>query len=179
MKLLNRISFLIAFAFTCALDHVFGRALAINATPLTPTETSHGTESMDADSGAITYKNALVKKGSDDRHFVVVSTTQTDIPYGVLLNDEVVSGEEGTVRKNIAVLGLWPDSLPMVSDGAATIGAGDRVIHSATTAGNVRKMPTTSGQIYVVIGRSRFAVAATAGDPVSVVHCVPYLFTNP
>lgn len=167
---LNRITFLIGLAFAALLDQILGRRLAINATPLTPTETSHGTESMDADA-AIAFKNALVKKGSDDRHFAATAA-QADVPFGILLNDEVNSDEAGTVRKNIAVLGLWPDSLPCVSDGAGVIGAGDDIVASVASPGKVRKLPATPG-LYIVIGRSRFAVAATANDPVSLEHCTP------
>jgi hypothetical protein len=159
---------------------VFSRPLAINATPLTPMETSHGTESLDADSGAIAIKNAVVKKGSDDRHFAVAAA-QADIPYGVLLNDQVDSGEEGVIKKSIAVFGLYPESLPCVSDGSGTIALTDRVVVSAAggaAAGKVKKLPATTGTFHV-IGRPRFAVAATDGDPVSLIHCTPYVVINP
>lgn len=177
MKLLNRFCFLIGIAFAVLLDGLRGRKLAINAV-LTPNETSRGTESLDADA-TIAFSNAGVKKGSDDRHFALISTTQSDVGYGILLNNQVDTGEVGTVKKGIAIFGLWPESLPCVSDGTTTIAAGDRITHSATVAGQFRKMPTTSGQTYVNYGRARFAVAATAGDPISLVHHVPGTFTNP
>jgi hypothetical protein len=176
---LNRISFLITALFALAMSRIFGRGLALNATPLTPTEISAlGIDSLDADTGAIAFKNAVVKKGTDDRHFAATSA-QADIPYGVILNDEVASGEEGVVRKNVAVFGLYGGSIPCVTDGSSTIAVTDRIVVSAATAGKVKKMPSTSGQTYIVIGRPRFAVAATDGDPVSLVHCVPYAVTNP
>jgi hypothetical protein len=151
--------------------------IAINATPLTPLETSRGTESMAADA-AIALLNAVVKKGSDDRHFAATAA-QADIPYGVLLNDMVGSDEAGVIQKSIAVFGLYPESIPCVSDGSSAIAVTDRIVASAASAGKVKKMPSTSGQTYIVIGRPRFAVAATDGDPVSLQHCVPYAVTNP
>jgi hypothetical protein len=156
------------------------RPIAINATPLTPMETARGTESLDADSGAIAYKNAVVKKGSDDRHFVAAAA-QADIPYGVLLNDQVDSGEEGVIKKSIAIFGLYPESLPCVSDGSGTIAAGAQVVVSAAggaAAGKVKTLPAGAGT-YFIIGRSRFAVAATDGDPVSLIHCCAEKFIIP
>lgn len=154
---------------------VFSRPIAINAT-LTPIE-STGTESLSADA-AIAFKNAVVKKGSDDRHLAATSA-QADIPFGVLLNDEVAADEVDVIKKNVALFGLWPETLPCVSDGSSAIAVTDRIVVSAASAGKVKKMPSTSGQTYIVIGRPRFAVAATDGDPVSLVHCVPYSVTNP
>lgn len=164
--------------FINQIRQLFARPIAINATPLTPTITSRGTESMAADA-TVTFLNAVVKKGSDDRHFGAVTTTQTDVPYGVLLNDKVDIGEAGVIQKFVAIFGLYPESLDCVSDGTGTIAVNGEVVASATTAGQVRAKPTTSGQAYLVIGRSRFAVAATAGDPVSLVHCCPRAVTNP
>lgn len=179
MSLLNRISLIVGALCSLAMGAVFGRQVAINVS-LTPLEVDHlGIDSLDADSGAIAFKNAAVKFGSDDRHFVINSTTQTDVAYGVVLNDQVDSGEEGVIKKNVAVFGLYRGSMPCVSDGTTTIAAGDRITSSATVAGQFRKMPTTSGQTYVDYGRARRAVAATAGEPISLVHKVPATVTNP
>src|SRR4051812_33896685 len=95
------------------------RNVAVNAT-LTPLELSAlGIDSLDVDA-AISLRDAVVKKGSDDRHIVVspIATAQTDIPYGVLINDEAASDEVGVVKKNVAVFGLYPGSLRCISDGA-------------------------------------------------------------
>lgn len=151
--------------------------IAINATPLTPFETSRGTESLAPDA-AIAILNAVVKSGSDDRHFAATAA-QADIPRGVLLNDLVAADEVGVIQKSVAVFGLYPESLPCVSDGSGTIAAGDRIVASAASAGKVKKLPTTTGQTYIVMGRSRFAVAATDGDPVSLIHQTPVPHTNP
>lgn len=153
------------------------RNLAINVS-LTPLELSAlGIDSLDADA-AIAFINAVVKKGSDDRHLAATSA-QADIPYGVLLNDMVGSDEAGVIKKNVAVFGLYAGSIPCVSDGSSTIAVTDRIVVSAAAAGKVKKMPSTSGQTYIVIGRPRFAVAAADGEPVSLVHCVPSVVTNP
>ncbi len=147
------------------------------ATPLTPMETSRGTESLAADA-AIAILNAVAKKGSDDRHFAATNA-QADIPYGVLLNDLVGTDEVGVIQKSLAIFGLYPESLPCKSDGSGTIAVNDKIVASVASPGKVRKMTTTTGQTFLVIGRSRFAVAATADDPVSLIHNVPREFTNP
>jgi len=171
---MRRALFLLSLRCRAFLDLMGRRALAANATPLTPTEVDAlGIDNLQPDA-AIAYKNALVKKGSDDRHFAATGAA-TDIPYGILLNDEVDAADVGSpLNKGIAVLGLYPGSIPCVSDGAAAILAGDLIVASVATAGNVKKLPATPGAYYV-IGRSRFAVAATASDPVSLEHCTPYL----
>lgn len=163
---------LAAFVFA----HIGRRKVAINAT-LTPLETSHGTESLDPDA-AITFINAVVKKGSDDRH-LAATNAQADIPYGVLLNDMVGSDEAGAIKKVVAIFGLWSDSLPCVSDGSSAIAANDKIVASVASPGKVRKMPTTAAQTFLVIGRARFAVAATVDEPVSIVHNASRELTNP
>lgn len=147
---------------------VFARpAIAVNAV-LTPNETSRGTQTLAPDA-AITFKNAVVKKGSDDRHFNVTSL-QTDVPRGVLLNDEVGSDELGVINKSIAVFGVYPETIPCVA--SAAIAADAEVVIDPANPGKVMTKPATVGQTYIVIGRSRFTVA-NAGDPVSLIHCVP------
>lgn len=143
------------------------RPIAINVA-LTPLETSRGTESLDSDV-AVTFKNALVTKtgATDDRHFKLC-TLVTDIPYGILQNDEVASDEPGVIKKSISLFGLYHESLPAVA--AAAIAANDRLVADLATPGRVKTIPATTGT-YLVIGRSRFAVAA-AGDPVSIIHNV-------
>ena len=144
------------------------RAIACNAV-LTPLETSRGTESLDA-TAAIAFKNAVVTKtgAADDRHFKAV-TLVTDVPYGVLQNDEVAADEVDVIKKGVAIFGLYPESLPAVA--AAAIAAGAEVVPDLATPGRVKTLPGAAGT-YFVIGRSRFAVAG-AGDPVSIIHCVP------
>lgn len=155
-------------AFLAALARI--RPVAINAV-LTPHETSRGTETMNATS-AITFKNALVTKTgtADDRTFEKTALV-TDVPYGILLNDEVGSDEYGVISKNVAILGLYPESLPAVA--AAAIAVNAQLVADLVTPGRVKTLPTAAGD-YWVIGSSRFAVS-TAGDPVSIAHCAPYL----
>ena len=86
-----------------------------------------------------------------------------------MLNDEVPADEVGTVRKQVAIFGLYADTLPGVAAGA--IGVNAEVVADLATPGRVRALPTAAGT-YVVFGRSRFNVVL-AGDPVSLVHCVP------
>lgn len=146
---------------------IFAAPIAINAV-MTPNETSRGTQTLAADA-AIAFSNAVVKKGSDDRHFNVASL-QADIPRGVLLNDQVNSDEIGVISKSIAIFGLYPESLPCVASGA--IAADAEVVVDPANPGKVMTKPATAGQTYIVIGRSRFTVAAS-GDPVSLIHCAP------
>ena len=163
-----RLSFLLAVAGATLADRLQGRALAINDdATFTPFESSRGTESLDADV-AVGFRNAVVKTGSDDRHFAL-PTGAADIPRGVLLNDEVPAEEVGVVRKQVAIFGVYRDTLPAAASGAIAVNA--EVVADLVTPGYVRALPTAAGT-YVVFGRSRFNVAA-AGDPVSIVHCVP------
>ena len=170
----TRLSFLLAVACATFGDRRQGRALAINDdATFTPFESSRGTESLDADV-AIGFRNAVVKTGSDDRHFALV-TGAGDIPRGVLLNDEVPAEEVGAMRKQIAIFGVYKDTLPAVAAGAISVNA--EVVADLATPGRVKLLPTASGT-YVVFGRSRFNVVA-AGDPVSLVHCVPRVVVVP
>ena len=163
-----RLSFLLAVAGATLSDRLQGRALAINDdATFTPFESSRGTESLDADV-AVGFRNAVVKTGSDDRHFAL-PTGAGDIPRGVLLNDEVPAAEVGVVRKQVAIFGVYRDTLPGVASGAIAVNA--EVVADLSTPGYVRALPAAAGT-YVVFGRARFNVAA-AGDPVSIVHCVP------
>ena len=100
-----RLSFLLAAACATLGDRLHGRALAINDdATFTPFESSRGTESLDADV-AVAFRNAVVKIGSDDRHFAL-PTGAADIPRGVLLKDEVPAEEVGVVRKEGAIFGV-------------------------------------------------------------------------
>jgi hypothetical protein len=167
----RRFAFLIGIACVAAIDTVFGRKLAINAV-LLPHETSRGTQSMDG-TAAITFKNAVVVRGADDRHFKLAAAA-TDIPLGILLNDELATDEVDVVPKNIALFGVYHETLPAVA--AAAIAVGAEVVPDLATPGRVKTIPTSGGGTAVVIGRSRFTVAG-AGDPVSIVHCVPRTVT--
>lgn len=144
-----------------------GRMLATNIV-FTPQETSHGTVSLDG-TAAIATKNYVVCRGANDRHFKL-GTLITDVPLGVLLNDEIATDEVDVVKKNIALFGLWPESLPAVA--AAAIAVDALLVIDLATPGRVKALPAAAAT-YLVIGRSRFTVAA-AGDPVSIAHCVPY-----
>ena len=147
-----------------------GRALAIN-TLLTPHETSRGSQRMDADAGVVTSSyNAVVKLGSDDRHFTLPSAA-ADIPLGVILNDEVDANEQGRVSKNIALFGLYPESLAATTTQA--IAAGTDLVVDPANPGNVIPIPTAAGSgTFYTMGRCRYTVPA-GGGPVSIIHCVP------
>ena len=163
-----RFSFLLAVAAATLGDRMQGRALAFNDDAvMTPFESSRGTESLDAD-GTVAFRNAVVILGSDDRHFKLPAAAG-DVPRGILLNDQVDSGEPGAVRKQVAIFGLYPETLPGVAAGA--IAANAELVADLTTPGYVKALPTAAGT-YVVFGRSRFAVTS-AGDPVSIIHAVP------
>jgi hypothetical protein len=118
---------------------------------------------------AIATKNYVVVRGADDRHFKLVSAVG-DLPLGILLNDEIATDEVDVVKKNIALFGLWPESLPAVAEAAIDVDAW--LTPGVGTLGRVKALPATPG-IYWVIGKSRFTVGA-AGDPVSIAHCVPF-----
>jgi hypothetical protein len=163
----RRALFRIGIFFAHFANRSRGRSLATNVL-FTPQQTSHGTVSLDG-TAAIATKNYVVCRGADDRHFKV-GTLVTDVPLGVLLNDEIATDEVDVVKKNIALFGLWPESLPAVAAAAILVDA--RLVIDLATPGRVKTLPTVPG-IYIVIGRSRFA-AAGAGDPVSIAHCTPY-----
>ncbi len=167
-----RFSFLLAVAAATLGDRLQGRALAFNDDAvMTPFESSRGTESLDAD-GTVAFRNAVVTLGSDDRHFRLPAAA-ADIPRGVVLNDQVDPGEPGTIRKQVAIFGLYPETLPGVAAGA--IPANAELVADLTTPGYVKALPTAAGS-YVVFGRARFAVAS-AGDPVSIIHTLPRTVT--
>ncbi len=169
-----RLSFLLAVACASLNDRLQGRALAINDDAVfAPNEAAHGTESLDADPNAtVSFRNAVVVIGSDDRHFTLPAAA-TDIPRGVVLNDTVDLGEPGAIRKNVAIFGVYGGTLPGVAAGVIAVNA--ELVADVATAGYVKALPTAPGT-YVVFGRARHAVAA-AGDPVSIIHCVPRVVT--
>lgn len=137
-----------------------------------PLETSRGTESLFADA-AITFPFAIVKTGSDDRHFAATANV-ADIPRGVVMHDTVSSDDVAAlIKKTVAVFGLFPESLPVPA--SAPIAAGAQVVADPANPGKAMQLPATAGTYYV-IGRARFAVV-TAGDPVSLIHQVPVAVT--
>ena len=167
---MKRFCFVLLVLITGFADRLRGRALAVNA--VTPFETGHsGTESLDADT-TIGFFNALVKVGSDDHHFTP-TTAVTDVGLGIVINDLVDTGEPGAVRKVVAILGVHPGTLPGVAAGA--IAAGAFIVPDTVTPGRV-KQPAGGSGAAMVIGRARFAVV-NAGDPVSIIHCVPFSVT--
>src|SRR4051794_40410791 len=139
MKSIQRILFLIGAAFAAIGDSLRGRTLATNVV-FTPQQTSHGTVSLDA-TAVIATKNYVVCRGADDRHFKV-GTLVTDVPLGVLLNDEVTSGEVDVMPKSIALFGLYPESLPAVA--AAAIAVDAELVIDLATPGRVKALPVAS-----------------------------------
>lgn len=172
MNQIRRIFFLIGIAFAAIAHSLRGRALATNIV-FTPQQTSHGTVNLDG-TAAIAFKNAVVCRGADDRHFKV-GTLVGDMPLGVLQNDEIASDEVDVTKKGIALFGLYPESLPAVA--AAAIAVDAELVIDLATPGRVKTLPVAAGT-YIVIGRSRFTAAA-AGDPVSITHCVPRVVVVP
>ena len=83
------------------------------------------------------------------------------------------TGESGVVRKQVAIFGLFPETLPGVA--SAAIAANTEVVADLATPGYVKALPAATGT-YVVFGRARFAVIS-AGDPVSIIHEVPRVVT--
>lgn len=169
----RRALFRIGMFFALIAHRLRGRALATNTFVATPQTTSHGTVSLDG-TAAIATKNYVVCRGADDRHFKV-GTLITDVPLGVLLNDEIETAEVDVTKKSIALFGLYPEALPAVA--AAAIAVDAFLVIDLATPGRVKTLPAAAAT-YLVIGRSRFTVAA-AGDPVSIAHCVPYTVVVP
>ena len=163
----RRALFRIGMLFASFANRFRGRALATNI-QFTPQQTSHGTVSLDA-TAVIATKNYVVCRGADDRHFKV-GTLVGDVPLGVLLNDEVTSGEVDVTPKSIALFGLYPESLPFVHAAACVVDA--LMVIDLATPGRMKALPATAG-IYIVCGRNRFASSA-AGDPGSLQHCTPF-----
>jgi hypothetical protein len=75
------------------------------------------------------------------------------------------------VKKNVALFGVYQGTLPGVAEAAIAVDA--LLTPGVGTFGRVKTLPTAAGK-YWVIGHSRTTVA-NAGDPVSIVHCTPYL----
>lgn len=165
---MKRLFFLLGLAFVAMGDRLRGRALAIN-TVMTPNESRDGVQSLHG-TAAIATKNYVVTRGADDQHFKLVSSVN-DVPLGILLNDEIAADEVDVVKKDIALFGVYQGTLPAVAEAAIAVDA--ELTPGVGTFGRVKTLPTAAGS-YMVIGRSRFTVAA-AGDPVSIVHCVPYI----
>lgn len=137
-----------------------------------PIETSRGIESAFGDA-AITFPHAVVKTGSDDRHFAAVANV-ADVPRGIVLHD-TVSADDVTaqIKKNVALFGVYPETLPAIVSGAITAMA--QVVADPANPGQVKQLPAAAGTYYV-IGRARFAVT-TAGDTLSLIHQVPVAVT--
>lgn len=164
---MKRILFLLSAALVALSDRLFGRGLAYNAV-MTPNECRDGVASLHG-TAAIATKNYVVVRGADDQHFKIGSAV-TDVPLGILLNDEIATDEVDVIKKSIALFGVYQGTLPGVAEAAIDVDA--LLTPGVGTFGRVKALPTTPG-VYWVIGKSRTTVAS-AGDPVSIVHCVPY-----
>ena len=153
-----------------------GRALAINVLT-SEFQTSRGNGGYIPDA-AIAFQDSVVKLGSSDRN-IAVASLQADVPIGILLHDLVSSGDVGAVQKQVAIFGLYPESLPFVASGA--IAALQRVVVDPANPGQLMALPAVAGT-YVVVGVSRFAIAGAQdstqpNDRGSLIHQVPY-FVN-
>lgn len=163
----SRIYFLVALTLTAASDVLRGRRLAIN-TVMTPNECRDGVASLHG-TAAIATKNYVVVRGVDDQHFKI-GTAVTDMPIGILINDEIATDEVDVIKKSVALFGTYQGTLTGVAEAAITVD--DLLTPGVGTFGRVKTLPTTAG-VYWVIGKARNTVA-NAGDPVSIEHCVPY-----
>ena len=168
---IQRFFFLIGIAFAAIANSLRGRGLATNVV-FTPQQTSHGTVSLDA-TAAIAFKNAVVCRGADDRHFKL-GTLVGDVPLGILMNDEVDSGEVDVVKKTVGLFGVYPETLPFVHAAACAVDA--LMVIDLATPGRMKALPGAPGT-YLVCGRNRFTSAA-AGDPGSLAHCLPYVIVQ-
>jgi hypothetical protein len=129
---------------------------------------------------AITFQDAGVKAGSDDRHIAAINGA-ADVPLGILLHDQVSAGDVGAVGKQVAIFGLYPETLPFVASGA--IAAGAQVVADAANPGQFKTLPAGTGT-YIIVGRNRFAIAGAQdatqpNDRGSLIHCVPFAITIP
>jgi hypothetical protein len=168
---LRRMHFLSALFLRRIADELRGRTLAFNVV-MTPTQIRDGIASLDG-TAAIATKNYAVVRGADDTHFKVASAA-TDVPLGILLNDELETDEIDVVKKPIALFGLYQGDLPGVAEAAIDVDA--LLVLGLGTPGRVKALPSTTPGTYWVIGRNRKTVAS-AGDPVSIIHCTPYQVT--
>jgi hypothetical protein len=168
---MKRFLFILSVAFAASIDRLFGRGLAYNAV-MTPNECRDGVASLHG-TAAIATKNYVVVRGADDQHFKIGSAV-TDVPLGILLNDEIETDEVDVIKKSIALFGSYQGTLPGVAEAAIAVDA--LLTPGVGTFGRVKTLPTTVPGTYWVIGKSRLTVAS-AGDPVSIVHCVPFQVT--
>ena len=99
----------------------------------------------------------------------------TDIPRGILLNDQVDNGEPGAVRKQVAIFGLFPETLPGVASGAIAANAESR---RGPDDARVREGSADGGgHVTSCSGRARFRRGRTRVIPVSIIHGVPRVVT--
>ncbi len=171
---MQKIRFHSALLFAAILDTLRGRAVATNAV-MVPMEVNHrGTDNVWPDIGVvIPFRNALVKFSTDDRHFAATSA-QADVPRGIILNDQVDAGEANTIKKAVALFGIYPGTLPGVA--SAPIAANTLLVADPTNPGQIIGLPAAAGT-YIVFGRARLNVV-NAGDPVSIIHTLPYSLTH-
>jgi len=167
----KRLFFLISLAFVAFRDALSGRSLATNAVVM-PFQSNNGTGSYIPDA-AIAIENAVVAIGSTDRNCAAVAS-QATVPLGVILHDIVSSNDVGVVSKTVAYFGLFKESLQCVA--TAAIAAGANVVADPANPGQVIQLPAAAGT-YFIIGRARYAVI-NAGDPCSLLHCLPYSLTH-
>ena len=165
---MKRLLFLLSVAFAALSDGLRGRALATNAI-MTPNQCRDGVATLHG-TAAIATKNYVVVRGADDQHFKI-GTSVNDVPLGILINDEIATAEVDFVKKGVALFGSYQGTLEGVAEAAIAVDA--ELTPGVGTFGRVKTLPATTGS-YMVIGRSRTTVAS-AGDPVSIVHCVPYI----
>ena len=167
-RALRSLGFLASLWLRRLVDSLRGQRLAFNAV-MTPPEVKDGVASLHG-TAAIATKNYVVVRGADDQHFKI-GTSVNDVPLGILINDEIALDEVDVVKKGIALFGVHKGTLPAVAEAAIAVDA--ELTPGVGTFGRVKTLPVVAGS-YMVIGRSRTTVAA-AGDPVSIVHCVPYI----
>lgn len=104
-------------------------------------------------SAAITTRNLLVKRVTDDDHITLAGAGDSPI----MVCQEEADAAERTVKCQL--LGCSEGTIILVSDGAGTLAIGDLLI--ASTNGQVAKAAATTKQH--IVGKCLATVPATAG----------------
>ena len=146
-----RLSFLLAVACASLNDRLQGRALAIN-----DDDAASPRSNPRAAPKASTPTPRVVRSATPSWSSAATTGTSrcppppTDIPRGILLNDTWTPASRARCARQVAIFGLYPDTLPGVAAGAIAVNA--ELVADLATPGSVKALPTASGT-YVVFGR--------------------------
>ena len=144
MKRLNRFLFFVGAAFVAFVDALKGRALATNAV-MTPNGNGGRHARRSRPMPRSTFVNALRHQDRNERSGVHRCHGQqlrsADRRRAARYSLDAADVTAGTV-KNIALFGLYPESIPAVAS-AAAITVGDRLVLDIATPGRVKTLPAT------------------------------------